>query len=227
VDGKPVSERQDPLEKLFVQSPAAAIDQGRQIAQESARYNMGGIQRNFNVPTTALFFLQPANLARFRFKKAGEDSIDGVAVWKVGYEETRKPTIIRTSAGKDMPLRGTLWIDPTDGRVFKTHMEIISEARLTSARPNSDPSGYGDLETRQQSGGAGALRRINTSASITVTYRLEPRFGLLVPSVMLETYEGPSLSQFSGEESATKINCRATCSGFKRFETSGRVVVQK
>jgi VWFA-related protein len=227
VDGKPVSDRQDRLEKLFLQSPSAAVDQGRQIAQESARYNMGAIQRNFNVPTTALFFLQPANLARFRFRKSGEDSIDGVPVWKVGYEETRKPTIIRTSAGKDMPLKGTMWIDPTDGRVLKTHMEIISEARLSGARPSSDPGGFGDLQSSPQRRGAGDVRRVNTSASITVTYRLEPKFGLLVPSVMLETYEGPTLSQFTGEESVTKINCRATYSDFKRFETSGRVVIPK
>jgi hypothetical protein len=227
VDGKPISDRQDRLEKLFLESPSAAVDQGRQIAQESARYNMGAIQRNFNVPTTALFFLQPANLARFRFRKSGEDSIDGVTVWKVGYEETRKPTIIRTSAGKDMPLKGTMWIDPTDGRVLKTHMEIISEARLSGARPSSDPSGFGDLQSSPQKRGAGDVRRVNTSASITVTYKLEPKFGLLVPSVMLETYEGPTLSQFTGEESVTKINCRATYSDFKRFETSGRVVVPK
>jgi len=227
VDGKPVRDRRDRLEKLFLQSPSAAVDQGRQIAQESARYNMGGIQRNFNVPTMALFFLQPANLARFRFKKSGEDSIDGVPVWKVGYEEIRKPTIIRTSAGKDMPLKGTLWIDPSDGRVLKTHMEITSEARITAGRPNSDPSGFGDLQSSQQRRGAADVRRVNSSASITVTYHHEPRLGLLVPSLMVEAYEGASLSQFTGEESLTKINCRATYSDFKRFEASGRVVVPK
>ena len=60
-----------------------------------------------------------------------------------------------------------------------------------------------------------------------MTYRLESRIGLLVPSEMLETYEGPSRSQFTGEESVTKISCRATYSDFKRFDTSGRVVVPK
>jgi hypothetical protein len=68
---------------------------------------------------------------------------------------------------------------------------------------------------------------VRTSASITVTYREEPRLSLLVPSEMLETYEGTSVSRFTGKESPTKINCRATYSDFKRFETSGRVVPPK
>ncbi len=63
VDGKPVPDRHDRLLKLFMQSPAAAIEQSRKIAAESARYNMGSIQRNFNVPTTALFFVKADNQA--------------------------------------------------------------------------------------------------------------------------------------------------------------------
>ena len=31
-------------------------------------------------------------------------------------------------------------------------------------------------------------------------------------------------SQFSGEDTMTKINCRATYSDFKRFETGARIV---
>ena len=41
---------------------------------------------------------------------------------------------------------------------------------------------------------------------------------------MLETYEGPSLNTFTGNEEINKINCSATYSDFKRFETSGRVL---
>jgi VWFA-related protein len=225
VDGKPVADRQDRLLKLFTETPAVAAQQGRQIANESARYNMGSIQRNFNVPTTALFFVKADNQARFTFRKDGEDSIDGVAVWKVRYEETRKPTIIRTASGKDMPVHGTLWIDPVQGRVLKTHMEITSEAMLTAdhGAMSNNPGGYlGNAPAAQTRWGDN--RRVNTSASITVTYRQEPRWGLLVPAEMLETYEGPTRSAFTGNESVSKINCRATYSDFKRFETGGRVV---
>jgi hypothetical protein len=81
-----------------------------------------------------------------------------VAVWKVKYEETRKPTIIRTSTGRDMPIKGEAWIDPVDGRE------------------------------------------------------------------MLETYEAPMRSSFTGDDTMTKVNCRATYSDFKRFETGARIL---
>jgi hypothetical protein len=128
-----------------------------------------------------------------------------------------------------MPVKGTMWVNPVDGRVLKTHMEIVSEARLSvGGAASTDPGGFGDLQSRlSRNQGRSGDRRVNSSASITVTYRQEPRLGLLVPSEMLETYEGPTRSQFTGNESVTRINCRATYSEFKRFETSGRVVVPK
>jgi len=227
VDGKPVIDRHDRLLTLFRQTPASALEQSRKIAAESARYNMGAIQRNFNVPTTALFFLKADNQARFKFRKDDEDSIDGVVVWKIRYQETRKPTIIRTSQGKDMPVHGTFWLDPVQGRVLKSHMEITSEAMLTAEHGgmSNNPGGYLDNAPGNQAAVRwGDNRRVNTSASITVTYRQEPKLGLLVPSEMLETYEGPSVSRFTGNESVSKINCRATYSDFKRFETGARVI---
>lgn len=227
VDGKPVPDRRDRLLKLFTESPASAMEQSRKIAAESARYNMGSIQRNFNVPTTALFFVKTENQARFKFRKDGEDKMDGATVWKMRYEETRKPTIIRTSQGKDMPVHGTFWIDPVQGRVLKTHMEITSDAMLTADHGgmSNNPGGYLDNAPGNQAATRwGDNRRVNTSASITVTYRQEPNLGLLVPAEMLETYEGPTRSAFTGNESVTKINCRATYSDFKRFETGARVV---
>ncbi len=62
---------------------------------------------------------------------------------------------------------------------------------------------------------------------MTVTYKEDGKLGLLVPDRMLETYEGPSVNRFTGNEEISKVNCSATYSGFRRFETSGRVVVPK
>ena len=69
LDGKKLHDRQDRLETLFTEKPAEAADEGRRIADESARYNLGPMQRNFNVPTMALFFAHPSNQHRFRFQK--------------------------------------------------------------------------------------------------------------------------------------------------------------
>jgi hypothetical protein len=72
-----------------------------------------------------------------------------------------------------------------------------------------------------------AVRRVKTTASITATYAPDARLGLLVPSEMLETYEAPMRSAFTGDDTMTKVNCRATYGGFKRFETSGRLLPPK
>ena len=124
-----------------------ALDTPSSGEVDFAGVNLGAVQRNFNVPTMALFFLHPNNVARFKFRKDGEDTLDGHRVWKVRYEETRKPTIIRTSAGKDMPLKGTFWIDASGGPVLKTHMEMSSEATLTGQeRGNHGLYGAAELQ---------------------------------------------------------------------------------
>jgi hypothetical protein len=222
VDGKPVPEAKDRFQRLFAEAPANAIEQSRKIAAESSRYNMGAMQRNFNVPTIALFFLTKANQGRFKFTRDKDDEVGGVPVWKVKFEETRKPTIIKTSTGKDMPVKGEAWIDPVDGRVLKTHMQIDSEMPVAgSAR--TTPIGEGTVTKTD----IRASERVKTTASITVTYAGDARLGLLVPSEMLETYEAPMRNRFNGEDEMTKISCRATYSDFKRFETSGRLVMPK
>ena len=106
-------------------------------------------------------------------------------------------------------MKGEAWIDPVEGRVMKTHMQIDSEMGASSA----------------SKGNIG--ERIKTTASITATYAFDARLGILVPTEMLETYEAPMRSQFTGEDNMTKINCRATYTDFKRFETSGRLVTPK
>jgi hypothetical protein len=225
LDGKPVGDRQDRLQQLFLDSPATAVRSMRPIADASARYNLGPLQRNFNVPTTALFFLHPVNRARFGFRIEGTDTMDGVRVLKVRYKEEQKPTIIRTSAGKDMPVKGQFWIDPADGRVFKTTMELESDALLTGGNSRM-------ADNRFEEPFQGSIRpefsdrRARSTVSITVTYKRDARLDLLLPGEMVELYESPFRSQFNNTESMSKVNCRATYADFKRFETGGRVIIR-
>lgn len=152
--------------------------------------------------------------------------IDGVRVWKVRYQETRRPTIIRTSAGKDMPLKGTFWLDPVEGRVLKTHMEMTSEVRVSGKRQEwGQERGEPVARAAPKSGiREWSDRRVDSNASITVTYKADPRLGILLPAEMLETYEGAWARRTTNEEALTKISCRATYSDFKRFETTGKVI---
>jgi len=124
VDGKQVRERDNRLQQLFVDAPVdKAIENANTIWEESARYNIGYVRRNLNVPTLPLMFVDPQNSGRFLFRKAGEDDQGSMRTWIVEYRENVKPTIIKTPAGADVPASGRLWVEPTSGRVVRTTLE--------------------------------------------------------------------------------------------------------
>ena len=121
VDGQQVRDRQDRLTKLFLESPPErALENAQAIVRESARYNIGTVRRDVNLPTLALWFLEGANTRRFNFRKAGEDTLSGRRVWVVEYTEIIHPTIIKTPDGADIVASGRIWAEPTTGRVHRT-----------------------------------------------------------------------------------------------------------
>ena len=121
VDGQQVRDRQDRLVKLFVEtSPSRALDNAQAIVRESARYNIGNVRRELNVPTLPLWFLEPQNTRRFNFRKVGEDTLSGRRVFVVEYTEITRPTFIKTPDGDDVVSSGRIWAEPTTGRVHRT-----------------------------------------------------------------------------------------------------------
>jgi len=182
----------DRIERLFVQgADVAGHAAARRLSNDSAAYNFASIGKAFNAPTIPLFFLRPASRPRFTHKKIGEGAISGVPTWKLEYVESRRPTLFRSPEGFDLPVQGTFWISPADGRVLQTHMEI--DMRTASASVKND-----------------------TSASIRVTYKPDPVDGVLVPAEMLETYEFLKPQPFGGKDARTRVNCTATYAGYKR-----------
>ena len=127
LNGNATSNRERRLEKLFVSPSKDAIDQLRRVADESARYNIGEIGRNFNVPTTPLLFLNPSHQNRFVFEVVAEETVEEVKTKVLRYEETTRPTLIRTSAGRDVPARGRVWVDPASGRVVQTELVVRAD----------------------------------------------------------------------------------------------------
>ena len=120
VDGKPVRDRAERLAKLFLQPSASAQQQVNDIAAASARYNIGGVNRNVNVPVLALSVLEPQNRAWYAFKgkRAGN-------VFELEYQEQRGGTLIRGRGDESMPSRGRFTIDPETGRILSS--ELIAE----------------------------------------------------------------------------------------------------
>jgi hypothetical protein len=102
VDGRRIGDRRNRLQALFTEGSPDARE-ARRIADESARFNLGPARRNFNEPTATLFFMMPSTQSRFVFSRKGEVSIDGVHVWEIAFKETRRPTLIRTTDGRDVP----------------------------------------------------------------------------------------------------------------------------
>jgi hypothetical protein len=139
VDGRTVRDRDTRLQKLFLDAPASAVSQSRRIVDESARYNIGSLQRNINVPTMALTYLRPVNQPRSVFKVTGRQDVEGVNAAVLSFAEKSRPTIVRSSA-KDLPATGRFWIDPETGRVLRTEMSVVADGSSTKISVTYGPA---------------------------------------------------------------------------------------
>jgi hypothetical protein len=198
VDGQPVRDRDQRLTKLFVAPWSSISAQVKQIADESARFNIGSLDRNINVPVLPLLFLEPELRPRFEFARvalsnplAGQRAAVPRALpdrpafaipptaWEIRYREMAQGTMIRTSGDRDMPASGRFWLEPGTGRVLMT--EFLLEDPLIRA-------------------------------SIVVSYQSKPVAGFLVPLEMREDYFLTS--------SKVKITGSATYAKFRTFQVN-------
>lgn len=122
VNGRYVHESEDRLARLFTRPTATSFEQAAEIMRESTKYNIGSVTRTINIPTLAMLFLHPDIVKRFEFKREAEEQVLGRSAWVVGYRETGRPSLIKTSRGRDLPLAGRLWIEPATGIVLKTYL---------------------------------------------------------------------------------------------------------
>ena len=170
VDSVAVRDRAERLTKLLVSPSASTEAQVARIQEESARHNLGDIERTFNTPVFALQFLETEHQRRFRFtradattpattRRASDDSGAfrvSTEVWVIRYEELVRPSIIHTVENADVPARGRFWIEPESGRVLMSELVVGERDR---------------------------------QGTVTVSYQSEPYLGLLVPIEMREQYE--------------------------------------
>jgi hypothetical protein len=191
VDGRAVRERSERLEKMFLRPSTSTALQISRILTESARFNIGDVERNVNTPLFPLQFLEASNQPRFRFKRTGDrqpKTIDADAslasgafrvsteVWVIAYDERQSGTMIKTSQRRDLPSHGRFWIEPATGRVLMS--ELICETR-------------------------------DIRALIDVSFQSEPMLGLLVPIEMRERYDA--------KRSKSVVEGHATYGKFRQF----------
>jgi hypothetical protein len=195
IDDVAVANADGRLERLFQDSDRSLLAQARAIAAESARYNIGPITREINVPTLAFHFVQPKHRSNCRFDKGGEESVGGERAWIVRFRE-RDGAVIRRADGGNLPAEGRLWIVPADGRIVRTELLVKNFVR-----------------------GGG-----NSAAAIHVTWRRDPRLDFWVPVEMRERYEGPWTARSSpGQWERYDIEGVATYANYRRFTVDVRI----
>ncbi|MCU0255459.1 MAG: hypothetical protein MUF60_01835 [Vicinamibacterales bacterium] len=139
VNGKPVRNRSQRVLDLFLSATPDAMARARRIAEESARHNLPGLHRTLNLPNTVLFLLRRSEQPRYSFKRAKDETLDGRQARVLEYREKARPTIVRTTAGDDIPINGRVWIDARDGRVLRTELRFDRGSRKSLIRVDYQP----------------------------------------------------------------------------------------
>jgi hypothetical protein len=231
--GKVVQDRKDRLVALLTNT-SGDVSELTRIANESARFNVGPITRNFNVPTAAMFFFTPNQLERFTFtRKGGVRKIEGVETWEIDFKETRRPTFIMTRAGKDVPIEGTLHVKPDDGTVVRTRFKMRNFADMEAAAEQTAPAERPAQGPASNNGGREAIRRsmpiesisidkMESEADIEVTYAKPGGIDVWFPATMTELYVGPIKVKVTPV--MARSTTRAKYSDFRQFNTSMKIV---
>lgn len=105
----------------------AALAYFRELADRGARFNIGDVDRNINVPTLALWFLSGSNRTRFAFRRTGRETVGRVACDVLSYEEHRAPYLLQVQ-GVPAPTRGRIWVAPATGLVVRTELILADDA---------------------------------------------------------------------------------------------------
>jgi hypothetical protein len=122
VKGRKVRNRDERLLKLFTSNDKSRFEKAAQISADSTKHNLGNVARTINIPLLGMMLLHPRVNERFEFTDAGEENFGGRIVRKATYKEVARPTLIKTTRGRDLALTGAIWIDPFTGVVVKTDM---------------------------------------------------------------------------------------------------------
>lgn len=195
VDDVPMRYSEGRLERVLQGSDRSLLAEVRSIASDSARYNIGPIARDLNVPTTALHFVHPTHRSNSRFEKEGEQSVDGETVWIIRFKERDRGGLITGTDGRKIRAEGRLWILPSDGRVVRSELVVKDFVRGGDSR-----------------------------ATIHVTWRRDVALDLWVPLEMREQYEGPwSAMSSPWQRERYDIEGVATYSNYRRFTVDVRI----
>jgi hypothetical protein len=118
VDGKPVRDREERLAKLFLTPSASAERQVDDIKSASARYNIGGVNRNINLPVLALSAFELSNRPWFTFELGRAKGTQS----ELSFREERSDTLIRGRDERGTPSYGKFVVERATGRVLSSEL---------------------------------------------------------------------------------------------------------
>ena len=107
---------------LFTLNDKDRFDKAAQYSTAAQKFYIGNVARTINIPTLGMMFLHPRVNERFEFTDGGEENVGGRILRKAIYKEVARPTLIKTTRGRDLALTGFLWIDPFTGTVVKSEL---------------------------------------------------------------------------------------------------------
>lgn len=128
VKGARLRDRNNRVLKLFQGGDMERFEKAAKYSADTAKHNLGNVARTINIPTLAMMFLHPRVNERFEFTDEGEEVIAGRVLRRAAYREVARPTLIKTTRGRDLALTGRLWIDPFNGTVVKTELNAADPA---------------------------------------------------------------------------------------------------
>lgn len=134
LNGTEIQFAEDRLMRLLRSGSPDAFESATRVHEQSRKHDLGNVTRTINIPMLGMMLLHPQVRERFTFKHDGDESVAGRYVERISYRETVRPTLIKTTRGKDLALTGRMWIEPTTGVVIKTEMiaaDPIIRAQVT------------------------------------------------------------------------------------------------
>jgi hypothetical protein len=137
IDGTPSEGEAGTLGRLAA-DPAALGREWNALREVSRRVSIGPFPRDLHAAWTSIALLRADQQPRVQFKKDGEEKIGGAVVWKVAFAEEKTPSLLKTTGNVQVPAHGTLWIDPQDGRVVRTKLELGTGLSMEQTRIEVD-----------------------------------------------------------------------------------------
>lgn len=130
VDGRKVRDREDRLLRLLESNAPGRLDDLRRIAAEGARFNLGGVPRTTNVPDLVFAYLT-AGAGHVKLSAPKDARIRGQRLSVLRFEEAGTPSIVRGTAGRDLPAHGRIWVEPETGALVRSEV-ILGDTYSTS-----------------------------------------------------------------------------------------------